>query len=78
MYHCPFFGKNVHEVISTRYNIRYIRYMNGIIEIYKNGINVNKIYSVNIWSRGQRSGIDLEIEKEKRILSLSIFGNECP
>jgi hypothetical protein len=52
--------------------------MNGIIEIYKNGINVNKIYSVNIWSRGQRSGIDLEIEKEKRILSLSIFGNECP
>ena len=35
--------------------------------------NVNKIYSVNIWSRGLESGIDLEIEKDKRILLLSIF-----
>jgi hypothetical protein len=38
----------------------------------------DKIYSVNIWWRGRMSGIDLEIEKEKRILSMSIFGNECP
>jgi hypothetical protein len=35
--------------------------------------NVNKIHYVNIWSRGLRSGIDLEIKKDKRILPLSIF-----
>ena len=39
-------------------------------------MNISKKYSGNIWSRGLRSGIDLEIEKEKKVFYCLFLGKD--